>query len=76
MSKKRFHTQSKYQSPGTIITHQKRYVNASFFKSWSPAMAYVLGVICTDGNLFSSVFNDITNNLDKNTRSFFTKCWR
>jgi hypothetical protein len=26
-------------------------VNEEFFSKWSPEMAYVLGVICTDGNL-------------------------
>lgn len=31
------------------ITRQKRYVNNDFFKSWTPAMAYVLGVVFTDG---------------------------
>jgi predicted DNA-binding protein YlxM (UPF0122 family) len=30
---------------------KKINVNENFFSSWSPPMAYVLGVICTDGNL-------------------------
>lgn len=30
---------------------RKINVNENFFSSWSPPMAYVLGVICTDGNL-------------------------
>lgn len=30
---------------------QKINVNENFFSSWSSAMAWVLGVICTDGNL-------------------------
>ena len=31
------------------VTLQKRQVNEEFFKSWTPAMAWVLGVIYTDG---------------------------
>jgi len=27
------------------------HVNEEFFSKWSPEMAYVLGVVCTDGNL-------------------------
>jgi hypothetical protein len=42
---------SKVYSPGKTIRHEKRHVNATFFKTWTPAMAYVLGVICTDGCL-------------------------
>jgi hypothetical protein len=33
------------------VTLQKRHVNDEFFKSWTPAMAWVLGVIYTDGCL-------------------------
>jgi hypothetical protein len=33
------------------VTHQKHIMNKNFFKSWSPAMAYVLGVLYTDGSL-------------------------
>ena len=33
------------------ITFQKTKYNEDFFSSWSPEMAYVLGVIYTDGNL-------------------------
>lgn len=33
------------------VVHQKRVVNEKFFRSWSPAMAYVLGIIYTDGCL-------------------------
>ncbi len=42
---------SQVYSSGEPITHEKRHVNASFFKIWTPAMAYVLGVIYTDGCL-------------------------
>jgi predicted DNA-binding protein YlxM (UPF0122 family) len=34
-----------------FVSLKKVNVNEAFFSSWSPAMAYVLGVICTDGNL-------------------------
>ena len=34
-----------------FVSVKKINVNEDFFSSWSPAMAYVLGVICTDGNL-------------------------
>ncbi|TKS57970.1 MAG: endonuclease [Nitrospira sp.] len=42
-------------SPGKTITHEKRHVNESFFKSWTPAMAWVLGAIYTDGCLTASL---------------------
>jgi predicted DNA-binding protein YlxM (UPF0122 family) len=35
----------------SFVSVKKINVNEDFFSSWSPAMAYVLGVICTDGNL-------------------------
>lgn len=35
----------------SLISLKKINVNVNFFSSWSPEMAYVLGVICTDGNL-------------------------
>lgn len=35
----------------SFVSLKKVNVNENFFSSWSPAMAYVLGVICTDGNL-------------------------
>lgn len=31
---------------------QRRTVDSDFFKTWSRAMAWVLGVVCTDGNLY------------------------
>jgi intein-encoded DNA endonuclease-like protein len=34
-----------------LVTLQKNIINWNFFNSWSPEMAYVLGVIYTDGNL-------------------------
>lgn len=36
------------------VTLQKRVVNEEFFKTWTPAMAWVLGVIYTDGCLHAS----------------------
>jgi hypothetical protein len=36
------------------VTLQKRVVNEEFFTSWTPAMAWVLGVIYTDGCLHAS----------------------
>ena len=36
------------------VTHQKRHVNEKFFKKWTSAMAWVLGVIYTDGCLHAS----------------------
>jgi len=35
----------------TKVIAQKNIVNREFFNSWSPAMAYVLGVLYTDGQL-------------------------
>lgn len=32
-----------------LITPQNRYVNEDFFRTWSPGMAWVLGVVFTDG---------------------------
>ena len=40
------------------ITLDKIHINQKFFKSWSPAMAYVLGFIFTDGNLLPSSSKD------------------
>ena len=40
------------------VVLQKININKNFFKSWSPAMAYVLGVIYTDGNLVPSSRRD------------------
>lgn len=40
-------------SPGTKLVRKRRYVNESFFKTWTPAMAWVLGVIYTDGCICS-----------------------
>ncbi len=34
-----------------LVTLQKNIYNEDFFSGWSDKMAYVLGVICTDGNL-------------------------
>ena len=44
------------------VTLQKITINTDFFKSWSPAMAYVLGVIYTDGNLLPGVLRDPSRN--------------
>ncbi|HSL05983.1 MAG TPA: hypothetical protein VK901_20905, partial [Nitrospiraceae bacterium] len=45
---------SEIQSPGTTIIPEQRDVDESFFKSWTPAMAWVLGVIYTNGCLQAS----------------------
>lgn len=42
---------SEVHSHGPIIVKQRRTVDESFFKTWTPAMAWVLGVIYTDGCL-------------------------
>jgi hypothetical protein len=42
------------------VTLSKHTMDNTFFKSWSPAMAYVLGVIYTDGNLLPSSKRDST----------------
>jgi len=34
------------------IYHEHRIVNEDFFKTWSSAMAYVLGVLYSDGNIY------------------------
>src|SRR5437879_11610741 len=47
---------SEIYSPGTTITHKQRHIDESFFKSWTPAMAWVLGVIYTDGCLHASTW--------------------
>lgn len=46
---------SDIKSPGKTITPEKRHVDETFFKTWTPAMAWVLGVIYTDGCLTDSV---------------------
>jgi TPR repeat protein len=40
--------------PDTTITLKHRHFHESFFKTWTPAMAWVLGVIYTDGCLHAS----------------------
>jgi hypothetical protein len=42
----------------TAITFQKTKHKEDFFSSWSPEMAYVLGVIYTDGNLTPGSLRD------------------
>lgn len=39
-------------------------VNEAFFKSWSPEMAYVLGLIMADGNVGEREFNIVSADLD------------
>ena len=41
-----------YPGTGTYVTLRNVEVNEEFFKTWNPEMAYVLGIIYTDGNLF------------------------
>lgn len=43
------------------IVLQSNKVDSSFFKNWSDKMAYVLGVIYTDGNLRSGILRDPTS---------------
>jgi transcriptional regulator with XRE-family HTH domain len=40
-----------YEGKQEFVTLEKVTLNEGFFSSWSPEMAYVLGVIYTDGNL-------------------------
>ena len=40
------------------VTLQKNIYKENFFSEWSDKMAYVLGVICTDGNLSPSKYKD------------------
>ena len=42
---------SEMSASGSNIMLQRRMVDESLFKTWTPAMAWVLGVIYTDGNL-------------------------
>lgn len=43
------------------IRHRAYSVDAEFFKTWSSAMAYVMGVIVTDGNIGEREFNVVSN---------------
>ena len=45
------------------ITLNKNKVNHKFFSKWSPQMSYVLGVVCTDGNIRPSILK-VPNNKD------------
>jgi predicted DNA-binding protein YlxM (UPF0122 family) len=45
------------------ITLNKNKVNHHFFSSWTPQMAYVLGIVCTDGNIRPSILK-VANNKD------------
>lgn len=42
---------SDLQSSGSSIVQQRRTADESFFKTWTPAMAWVLGIMYTDGCL-------------------------
>lgn len=44
------YTSGVHSSDSSIVL-QRRMVDESFFRTWTPAMAWVLGVICTDGCL-------------------------
>ena len=39
------------------VIHQRNIFNRDFFKSWSSAMAYVLGVLYTDGCMYLQSYN-------------------
>lgn len=41
-----------------IITLSKNLINHNFFSKWSPQMAYVLGIVCTDGNIRPSILKN------------------
>lgn len=41
-----------------FITLNKNIVNHNFFSNWSPQMAYVLGVVCTDGSIRPSILKN------------------
>jgi len=45
---------------GVIVTLKKTVYNESFFSNWTSEMAYVLGVIATDGNVDPGYRNDPT----------------
>jgi len=47
-------TRIDYESQEYMATIKKHHTNESFFSIWSPEMAYVLGVIYTDGNILPS----------------------
>lgn len=49
----------KRDSETSINLNRKNSININFFKSWSDNMAYVLGLICTDGNLSKTSHNVI-----------------
>lgn len=46
-------TQINGDSQEHCTTLEKQRTNESFFSDWSPEMAYVLGIIYTDGNLYT-----------------------
>jgi hypothetical protein len=72
-----------------MIVQRAQNFNQSFFKSWSKEMAYVLGVIYTDGNLFHDkvrklyrvsltqkepeILNKVLNLMDCDARLLFKK---
>ena len=43
------------------ITLNKSKVNHKFFSQWTPQMSYVLGVVCTDGNIRPSILKAPNN---------------
>ena len=47
-----------YEGKQQFVTLEKVDLNEGFFSSWSPGMAYVLGIIYTDGNLLAGKVTD------------------
>lgn len=51
-----------------LVTLQEHHINENFFSSWSPEMAYVLGVIYSDGNLEPGSARDPSRKSGKSTK--------
>lgn len=67
---------SELHHPGSAVILQRRMADESFFKAWTPAMAWVLGVIYTDGCLIKpSRFNKfgVASPLPRRIQSFLRR---
>ncbi len=56
------------------MSRRKFDLNYDFFKSWSPMMAYCLGLIATDGNIYDRTVSVTCHSKDEEILQYFINC--